>query len=106
MAKKDCRERAKERAASTRDREIVRRGGRCMDCNKPRERLLRPFEFDHRPNTIKLGNIADLVCAGVTDQRLNDEMAKCDLVCHPCHGLRTSARQVAKNQEAAISHAE
>lgn len=51
------------------------------------------MHFDHRPGTLKLGDISRLrMCA---KQRLLEEIAKCDLVCANCHAKRTWGRKAA-----------
>lgn len=63
----------------------------CMDCGNtfPPECM----DFDHRPGEEKLFNIR----AGYMNSALlNDEIAKCDLICANCHRIRTRSRIVKK----------
>lgn len=58
----------------------------CFDCRNDDIRVL---EFDHRPNEIKLFNIAGNRC-GL--EKLTKELNKCDVVCANCHRIRTYER--------------
>jgi hypothetical protein len=61
----------------------------CMDCG-----IRYPYwvmQFDHRPGTVKLFQIADVHLIGSVS-RLLDELDKCDLVCANCHADRTYQR--------------
>lgn len=58
----------------------------CIDCGDSRWQVL---DFDHvRGN--KINNIADLVHAGVSIKKLEDEIAKCEVRCANCHRIKTS----------------
>ena len=46
------------------------------------------MDFDHRDPTTKLCKVSAAVYLG-SEQKLLDEIAKCDLVCANCHRVRT-----------------
>ena len=86
--------------AQNRDKHNRRKGGRvewlevlkaapCLDCGQqfPPECM----DFDHRPGTHKVANVAKLYWHSETT--LLEEIAKCDLVCSNCHRIRTRKRQ-------------
>jgi hypothetical protein len=61
----------------------------CMDCG-----LSYPYyvmDFDHRDDEIKLYNVAEMARRG-SIQKLEEEIAKCDVVCSNCHRERTFRR--------------
>lgn len=49
------------------------------------------MDFDHRPGTIKLGEVGRLAYSW-TVERFMEEVNKCDLVCANCHRIRTFTR--------------
>ena len=60
----------------------------CMDCGIQ----YNPWQmhFDHRDPSTKVRNVAAMVCGGNrTTTRIDEEIAKCDLVCANCHADRT-----------------
>lgn len=66
----------------------------CVDCG-----MYWPFyvtEWDHVPSRgKKLFNIAPLASTHpLTNVKLQEELAKCDLVCGNCHNIRTHERTV------------
>lgn len=59
----------------------------CVDCNEADPIVL---EFDHRDPASKLGNIADIINrSGWGLEKLQVEIAKCDVRCCNCHRKRT-----------------
>jgi hypothetical protein len=50
------------------------------------------MDFDHLPGFEKSKGVARLVNMRVPDQRVIDEVAKCELVCANCHRIRTQNR--------------
>lgn len=62
-------------------------GQKCADCGNSDMRVL---EFDHI-NGNKTGNIANLV-GRVSGASLEEELAKCEVVCANCHRIRTATR--------------
>ena len=61
----------------------------CADCG-----IEYPYwvmDFDHRPGTAKVVNVARMVASG-SMERLLQEIAKCDVVCANCHRTRTHQR--------------
>lgn len=79
-----------DRAALQREamRKIVReaKDHPCMDCGVSYPPYV--MDFDHRPDEVKLGNIAELTNQ-VGRAKLEAEIKKCDVVCANCHRLRT-----------------
>lgn len=62
----------------------------CMDCGGSFPSYV--MDFDHRDPTEKVANIARLIVGG-SWKRIQDEIAKCDLVCANCHRIRTHGRR-------------
>ena len=79
---------------------IVQLGSKCRDCGL--DDLSRPevFDFDHLPGTEKLGGVGEFLQAA-SDERLQKELAKCELVCANCHRTRTVERR--REQEAPVA---
>ena len=75
----------------------------CTDCGNKFHPCA--MDFDHRPGTPKKFNIASLG-RSVSRKILEEEIAKCDLVCAVCHRIRTwnrnhpSSRSVTDNTHA------
>lgn len=68
----------------------VKRGTPCADC----QQVFHPvcMDFDHVRGT-KVLNVSAAVLKGWGWDRLEAEIAKCDLVCSNCHRLRTHLRR-------------
>jgi hypothetical protein len=49
------------------------------------------FDFDHRPGTKKVANIAALITKGTIEDFVA-EIAKCEVICANCHRIRTAER--------------
>ena len=64
----------------------IKKNTPCADCGQKYHPVV--MDWDHRPNTSKVGNISDLVRMGKTLQ-VKEEIKKCDVVCANCHRLRT-----------------
>lgn len=64
----------------------------CADCGNSYPYYV--MDFDHRPGTIKLFEIADYLATHVvsTYDKLDAEIAKCDVVCANCHRIRSHKR--------------
>lgn len=60
-------------------------GGRCAHCGSTHA-----LEFDHIDPVAKLFTIARKL-AGVSDARLQEELAKCQLLCFDCHLVKTKS---------------
>jgi hypothetical protein len=60
----------------------------CVDCGNTNPVVL---TFDHVSGT-KTANLADLVTHGYSMQTIQTEMAKCEVVCHNCHAVRTQKK--------------
>jgi hypothetical protein len=67
----------------------LKAGKPCTDCGRifPHQVM----QWDHRPGTEKLGEISGPLKKQPRDDILA-EIAKCDLVCTNCHGIRTFSR--------------
>ncbi len=64
----------------------------CMDC-----KISYPYymmDFDHVRGT-KQANVAELI-GTLSKKRLDEEIAKCEIVCSNCHRARTYARKNGK----------
>lgn len=61
---------------------------KCIDCDNSDIRVL---EFDHI-KTNKFSNIADMVRQAYSDNKILEEIKKCEIVCANCHRIRTSER--------------
>lgn len=51
------------------------------------------MEFDHRVGTAKLAAVVNLVARGCPDEKLLNEIEKCDIFCANCHRMRTYNRR-------------
>ena len=69
---------------------VLKEASSCMDCGQHFPACC--MDFDHRPNTKKLSSVGHLVMKGTLTE-VEDEMAKCDLVCANCHRIRTRDRR-------------
>jgi hypothetical protein len=59
----------------------------CADCGYADDSSR--LHFDHRPGTVKLGNIGQM--AGCSRQRVEAEIDKCEIRCVVCHARRHAA---------------
>lgn len=48
------------------------------------------LDFDHRDPTEKLLNVAEMITGGYDVSRVEEEVAKCDVLCSNCHRKRTA----------------
>lgn len=89
--KQQYKDRNQKQWSSLREYVLEVKNGPCADCNVtyPGEPWL--MEFDHRIPESKSGNIFKFVQNG-SRKRLDEELAKCDLVCVVCHRRRTAKR--------------
>jgi hypothetical protein len=62
----------------------------CADCGMKYPHYV--MDFDHRPGTHKIANVADLV-KSVCVKRALVEVEKCDIICANCHRIRTHDRK-------------
>ena len=60
----------------------------CMDCGGSFQPVC--MDFDHRQGTAKVDGVSKLILCSL--ERLQEEIAKCDLVCSNCHRIRTKNR--------------
>lgn len=61
----------------------------CVDCDRTNPAGL---EFDHLPEFEKSFNISQAPEKGYSWDRILEEIAKCEVVCGYCHGIRTHER--------------
>ena len=62
--------------------------GQCEDCLMPVEPWNHVmFAWDHQPQFVKLFNLSK--AAKYSSWQIVEELAKCVLVCHNCHSMRT-----------------
>ncbi len=71
---------------------IVQLGSKCRDCGFDDLSRLEVFDFDHLPGTEKLDGVGELL-QSASDERLQKELVKCELVCANCHRTRTAERR-------------
>lgn len=62
----------------------------CADCGK----VYPPYvmDFDHLEDTEKVANVASM--AGWSLEKVEAEIAKCEVVCANCHRIRTHKRRI------------
>lgn len=58
----------------------------CVDCGEKDWRVL---EFDHRNRTMKKAAVSNLITQGISIDRIEQEIAQCDVRCANCHRRRT-----------------
>lgn len=64
----------------------------CADCGYNAHAVA--LQFDHLPGFEKSHGISEMVVAGgVTFESLDEEIAKCEVVCANCHSVRTHVRK-------------
>ncbi len=82
----------KARTRSDRLKETIRlmKGKPCMDCGGSFNSW--QMDFDHRDPNEKECHISRMAALGVSLERLEEEVKKCDLVCANCHRNRTHER--------------
>jgi hypothetical protein len=61
----------------------------CMDCGQRFPPCA--MDFDHRDPTKKVATVASLLGSG-SIKKVEEEMAKCDVICSNCHRIRTHMR--------------
>lgn len=69
----------------------------CSDCGLsfPPECM----DFDHRDGVSKTTEVSRMRVATAPWSRIQEEMAKCDLVCACCHRIRTKKRMTNRQEE-------
>jgi hypothetical protein len=72
----------------------------CMDCG--RTFPPRVMSFDHRDPDHKVSEIGEFIRRG-DEEGLRTEIAKCDIVCLVCHGLRPTSNTMTAEQKARVS---
>lgn len=77
-----------KRKSTVRDWLVSLKSSPCLDCNKEYPHYV--LDFDHRPDEIKLFNIAEWMKQKDKSQdAIQKEIDKCDLLCTNCHRLRS-----------------
>lgn len=66
--------------------------GGCADCGIFKPDHPEIYDFDHRPGTVKVLNVARFATKHSMDE-LMTEIPKCDVVCSNCHRIRTQSRE-------------
>lgn len=64
---------------------IKQLGGKCVQCGS-----MELLEFDHIDSNIKEFTIGKLL-AGISEEKLQDELKKCQLLCKECHTKKHAA---------------
>lgn len=64
----------------------------CADCKKCYPHWV--MDFDHLDGSQKLDNVSALVNGAVSERKLLEEIAKCEVVCSNCHRDRTYKRRL------------
>jgi hypothetical protein len=66
----------------------------CYDCKiKATQHNFVIFQFDHLDRKTKIAKIANMVKGKYTINDIDNEIAKCQMVCGNCHALRTYYRR-------------
>lgn len=89
--KQTIRQRAKQNAQKKRQKLYSYKLAKgCADCGYN----LHPWalELDHLPGTIKLRTVASQMY--MSWKKIEEELAKCDVVCANCHAIRTMTRKL------------
>jgi len=69
----------------------------CTDCNG--EFPPYAMDFDHLDANLKICGVAILSSNGASIEVIENEIAKCELVCATCHRIRTLQRRTSKTQK-------
>ena len=67
----------------------------CMDCKESYPYYV--MDFDHVRGR-KQANVMELVPT-LSKKRIDEEIAKCEIVCSNCHRIRTHMRRIKKKNE-------
>jgi len=70
----------------------------CRDCGRTFPVVC--MDFDHRDGSVKLYNVGSMVAHHYNRGLIEEEIAKCDLVCANCHRIRTAERRTGSGQVA------
>jgi len=82
------RKQVRERRRKTRDwLADVKKQGECSVCGLSGQIAHWALEYHHRHGEEKIASISYLVGNGYGRQTIEDEMAKCDLICSNCHRM-------------------
>lgn len=66
----------------------------CADCGYRDNAVA--LDFDHLPGHVKEYRLATMA-AGLKKEKIDAEIAKCDVVCANCHRIRTASRRETKS---------
>ena len=81
----------RQKAARNKNRILELKRRPCSDCGQTFPPCV--MDFDHRPESQKLGNINEMMRGQARSMRIIlAEIAKCDVVCANCHRIRTHKR--------------
>lgn len=64
----------------------------CADCGYNADHYA--LHFDHLPGKGKSGNVSSMIANNQSLQRIQEEIAKCEVVCANCHAGRTARRKI------------
>lgn len=67
----------------------------CMDCKKSYPYYV--MDFDHVRGR-KQKNVSELIVT-LSKKKIDEEIAKCEIVCSNCHRSRTHKRKISKNEK-------
>ncbi len=83
----------KNRNLASRNREFINKlkDRPCMDCGVKYPSVC--MEFDHRTPRFKYQAVGNLASSHWSIKRIQQEIAKCDLVCSNCHRIRTYSKK-------------
>lgn len=59
----------------------------CVDCGIKDSRIL---DFDHVDKNNKIASVCKLVNSGTSEQKILDEIKKCEVRCANCHRIKTA----------------
>lgn len=70
--------------------EVIKTTNPCLDCGNrfPPECM----DFDHIDSTTKIADISHLVVGRYSWEKIEAEIAKCEVICANCHRIRTRKR--------------
>ena len=68
----------------------LKAAGSCVDCGGSFPPVA--MQYDHT-GTDKIKSVSQLAIEGASIERIDAEIAKCDLVCANCHAVRTAGRR-------------
>lgn len=95
-----AKDKVKRRASLNKNREWIRavKDKPCLDCSQKFHFFV--MDFDHRDPSTKSFDVGTGATQGLSLRALEQEVAKCDLVCSNCHRMRTYSRMMLSSGEA------